>query len=478
MIMIRTLCISSLLSLLLFTAGGPVLSPGEIRTAVDHPDLKGSTIGVAVLDATTGEEIYMLNASRSLIPASNVKLFTTAALLHYLKPEYSIKTSLLSLSRASGQSLDGDLYIKGRGDPTLSEENLLLLAKQIYKTGIRHIKGDLVADESFFDSAGRPPSWNSGNFKSWYGAPVAALSCNFNVVSIIIYPFHVGRPPLVVADPFPDFFKIENRATTVSGLSKKENSINAWLSYQGGGAKITVEGKTKSSKKPLTIIRSVEEPSRYALHGIKRFLGFLGVKIDGRDRTGIAPPEAIEIACHSSKPLSLVVRDMNKVSSNSMAESLLKLLGAEIHGPPGSTEKGIKAVMRWLKDSGIETDGVTLDDGSGLSAKNRLTAESIARLLVSSLINEEHSHEMIASLPVAGVDGTLKSRAINGRFSRSIRAKTGRTKDAVSLSGYILPREGKKVAFSILINNYKKSVWKTQRGLDRICNSIVSLVAE
>jgi D-alanyl-D-alanine carboxypeptidase/D-alanyl-D-alanine-endopeptidase (penicillin-binding protein 4) len=241
---------------------------------------------------------------------------------------------------------------------------------------------------------------------------------------------------------------------------------------------IDVNGRIKTTEEPPNIIRSVDEPSLFALYGIGKLLKYLGVTVVGGSRIGRVPGKAVEIGDYTSKPLSLIVRDMNKVSSNFMAESLLKILGAEVYGPPGTTRKGLQAVRDFLHLQGIATDDVFLDDASGLSGKNRATAKSLAQVLVASLNNDEYSFEMVASLPMAGVDGTLKTRPIDPLLSRAVRAKTGRTKDAVTLSGYILPPKGKRTAFSILINNHKNSVWKTQRGLDRICNSILSSLSK
>ncbi|HKY32439.1 MAG TPA: D-alanyl-D-alanine carboxypeptidase/D-alanyl-D-alanine-endopeptidase [Candidatus Polarisedimenticolia bacterium] len=433
-------------------------------------DLGRSQVGMRVVEADTGRVVFDHNPDLPLKPASNMKVMTSAAALSLLRPEYVFSTVFLATARPSGGVLAGDLYIKGFGSPGLSGDQWWLMAREMKARGIDRIEGDLVGDDSYFDSRDRPEGWPSPSEDAFYNAPVSALSADFSAVTIVVRPGREGAAPDVVLTPFSSFFKVSNRALTRGASS----NLRVGRQFDGTQNTIIVDGHISSRSAPSVSYRSVEQPTLYALAAFREAASKEGIVIKGPSRRGAAPPTAVRIYEHESKPLSDLVRIMNKFSNNYMAESFLKTLGAETAGPPGTSEKGASAVLSFLEGLGAETRGLVLADGSGLSHADRLTASSLTAVLLAMYRDFESSFEFITSLPIGGVDGTLDRRMVGGPAQRRIRAKTGHLNGVSSLSGYAFTQQGKALAFAILVNAGRDSdVWKVRRGIDRLCSAMV-----
>jgi D-alanyl-D-alanine carboxypeptidase/D-alanyl-D-alanine-endopeptidase (penicillin-binding protein 4) len=244
--------------------------------------------------------------------------------------------------------------------------------------------------------------------------------------------------------------------------------------FDGGQNTIVVEGSISARSAPSVSYRCVEQPTLYALAAFREAAGKEGITITGATRRGVTPPGAQKIYEHESRPLSELIRTMNKLSNNYMAESFLKTLGAETAGAPGTTAAGSASVLTYLESIGVDTHPLVLRDGSGLSHENRLTASSLAAVLVAMYRDFEVYPEFMSSLAIGGVDGTLDRRMVGGSAQRRIRAKTGHLNGVSSLAGYAYTRQGKILAFAILTNaNGSGDVWDVRRGIDRLCSAMV-----
>ncbi len=443
---------------------------GELRRIVGSQPLASSNVSVQVLDAATGESLYAHNPGVMLKPASNMKLVTAAAALALLKPEYRFRTWFYADAPPDAAGVvRGNLYIKGGGSPGLVGEDWWQMARHLRALGVQRVEGGLVGDATFFDELERGPRWPSPQVDNPYNAPVSALSCFFNAVAVTVRPGAPGGPPAVFLEPFDGFFKIVNTAVT----SGRGRNLRLSRTFEGGQNVIHVAGRVGADAAPYTTYKNVEDPTLYALHAFREAASREGITFRDASRKGTVPGDARLIWTHESRPLAQLIRDMNKESNNFMAESILKTIGAEQSGSPGSTAKGAAAVRSWLASIGVATDGIVIADGSGLSPDNRLSADALAHILRTTQENFHAAPEFVASLPVGGVDGTLDGRLVETPAMRNIRAKTGFIRGVTSLSGYAMNRSGRALIFSILINDLGDRVWEGSRSVDRICDALV-----
>jgi D-alanyl-D-alanine carboxypeptidase/D-alanyl-D-alanine-endopeptidase (penicillin-binding protein 4) len=426
--------------------------------------------GVEVLSLPDGNRIFSHNARRPLRPASTMKILTSAAALTLLNPEFVYATDII----ASGPidetgTLAGNLYIRGSGAPDLVAEAWWLIARELARLGLRRVTGDLIADDSYFDAEPRPPGWPPPSADSWYNAPVSALSCNFNVVTVRATPgSHSGARPTLDLEPTTSFFRITNRARTAA----RRTSLSVDRLFDHGRNTLIVDGNIRLGSDPVVFHRAVENPTLFALHTFRDIAMREGIVIEGTLRKGLVPAEGRRLHSHRSRPLAVLVRDMNKNSNNFMAEALLKTIGARIEGEPGTTEKGIETMRSYLTELGVATTRARLVDGSGLSDLNRLQARLLTETLVRVQRDFTIGPELVGSLSVGGIDGTLDERFSNGVDRRRIRAKTGRLAGVATLAGYAVNRDGRAFAFAVLANDIRGSNVSAQRAIDRLVGEI------
>jgi D-alanyl-D-alanine carboxypeptidase/D-alanyl-D-alanine-endopeptidase (penicillin-binding protein 4) len=445
--------------------------PGALLAIIGGSELARTSLGMQVLEADTGRVIFSHNPGTPLKPASNMKVMTSAAALSLLRPEYVFTTTFYASARpGSDGTVRGDLIIKGSGSPGLTGEQWWLMAREIRARGITRVEGDLVGDDTIFDSRDRPEGWPSAAEDAFYNAPVSGLSADFGAVTIVVRPTTEGSAPEVFLTPFASFFKVVNHAVTRGGSS----NLRVGRQFDGAQNIIVVEGSISSRSAPSVSYRAVEQPTLYAVAAFREAASKEGITIRGVDRRGTVGAGAVKIYEHESRPLSELVLTMNKMSNNHMAESLLKTLGAETAGAPGTSEKGAAAVLSFLRGLNVDTSALRIHDGSGLSHEDRLTASSLASVMLDMYRDFEAYPEFMASLPIGGVDGTLDRRMVGGPAQRRIRAKTGHLNGVSALSGYAYTHQGKALAFSILVNaSGGADVWKVRRTIDRLCAAMV-----
>src|SRR3989338_2164268 len=454
----------------------PAVVSRGLKQGIDHilnnRCLSNGKVGIKIVSLKTGEVVYQRNSNELLIPASNVKLITTAAALSKLKSDYKFKTTIAYDGIKDGNTLKGNLYIKGYGDPKLVTEELLLMVGEIRNTGIEVISGDIIADDSFFDGERVGNGWKINCDSRAYNARIGALSFNFNTIAVDIEPAESRRErPEVIINPPTSFVEVVNKAITKN--RRIGDNITVDRLSEGDEDKIIVDGEISVGKKGMRFYRSISNPPIYTATVFKEFLEKEGITVKGRVISGLKPADAAELLTHESAPLSIIIRDLNKMSNNFMAEQILKTMGAEVKGVPGTAEKGLTVVREYLEGIGIPNGTYVLADGSGLSRLNRMTPSQIIKVLMTMYDDFKLQAEYVSSLSIMGVDGSLKHRMDGSTLDWMVRGKTGTLDGVSAVSGYTTcyscsVNKREVFAFSIIMNNLKcdvNRVWQIQNQI-------------
>ena len=438
----------------------------SVETILGNSCLRKQNFGIKIHSLERNKTLYSVNSHRLFAPASNVKLLTTAMALKRLRPEYRFKTGLYATTPVGGETLRGDIFIKGFGDPNLVSEQMWLLVKELKNIPLRKVHGDIIADASFFDNNLRVKTWKKGGVEA-YNAPLGALSFNFNTVTVHINPGEKpGDRPVVVVDPNIEFIRVDNRARTVSKSKRSRLIVNRI--DQGGHNKITISGVVSVNHARETYYLNITRPAYYAASVFKDYLRQEGVEVTGKVRVGFVPEGAYEILSHSSMPLSLILRGLNKFSNNFVAEQILKTIGADIYGPPGTTLNGLRAMDEYMQSLKYKPEGFSILDGSGLSRQNRLSPDQIVSVFQDMYADLGVYPEFISALGVMGRDGNVLKRMNGHNSAERARVKTGTLNSVSALSGYFQSADGERFAFSILMNDLKCSNGQAKRLQDRI----------
>ncbi len=440
--------------------------------------------GVYVL-ADDGTVQAAISADTPRAPASNLKILTTAAALHFLGEKYEFETTLTATARVKDGVIPGDLIVRGGGDPNISgrfyhddpEAVLRSWAKTMHAAGIRAITGDLLADDTFFDDVRFPPTWNRAEEFEWFAAQVSALSLNDNCLDLTVTPGKAGAPARVTAAPESDFFRLAGAPKSVAK----------------GNTKIILERKTDTNRIAVTgriNVRAaawkgwvtIDDPALFFVNTFARILREEGLRIDGAVRkvsrsAPAAPAPDSQLLLRHVSPLSRALPVINKNSQNLHAELLLRTVGAVRYGE-GSAAAGARAIGAFLDEIKAPREGLVIDDGSGLSATNRVTPRTFGQALHAMRARENFT-SFFDSLSVAGIDGTLKGPERFGVYPElkgSVFGKTGMIARASALSGYV--RNGARMwTFSLLFNHLPKGSAHAHRMQERIVRAIYLAMA-
>ncbi|MBL9041055.1 MAG: D-alanyl-D-alanine carboxypeptidase/D-alanyl-D-alanine-endopeptidase [Myxococcales bacterium] len=445
-------------------------------------------IGIAVLDLDSGQLLYGKNADLQINIASNVKLFTTAAALTLLGPEYRYKTVLYGDRDKTDKPGEWkNLYLRGYGDPWLSTEDLWKLTNELTVRGVKRVKGDIVIDDTFFDEQRVGPAFEQKNQDSAYRAPQGAVSLNNNAITVRVLPALVeGQPARVIVDPGSAYIALTNEARTV-GNGRTSLIVEASEEKDAVPGRertmVRVRGTIRTSESSgIDFHKRVAHPDLYAGATLIDLLSKRGIQVVGKVSRGTAPPTAQLLDTHHSQPLGVLVRDINKRSNNFTAEQVLKTLGADSSGKPGSWQKGIQAVSRYLETLGILPGRYQMVNGSGLFDSNRFSATQVVTLLRAAYRDFRIAADFVASLAVAGADGTIAHRLGGTPADRYVRAKTGTLNGISCLSGYAgTPLSSQQpirppLAFSILVNDVDEAggTGTAKRLQDAIVETLVA----
>ncbi|HEY0838909.1 MAG TPA: D-alanyl-D-alanine carboxypeptidase/D-alanyl-D-alanine-endopeptidase [Vulgatibacter sp.] len=452
--------------------------PAAIAAILQAAPIHDARTGVLVVDLDTGREIFARNADELLNPASNMKLLTTAAALSRLGPSFRFATELYVSDAPRAGVVKGSLYLKGKGDPSLDTERLFRIARELKRQGIKEIAGNLVIDDTYFDAEYDGPGWEQDDSDRPYMAGAGAVSLNFNAVGIHVHPGEgTGATARVELEPPSDYLVLDNQAIT--GPPGSRSRVVANSVPDGKRQKIVVRARIATNEPGEIQYRRISDPPRYTGESFKTLLGELGVKVRGKVVLGAVPADLKPIVVDRSEPLTVLIHKLNKWSQNHMSEMLLKTLGAESRGAPGTWAKGAAAIEDFLAaEVGIPKGSLVIRNGSGLNDTNRVSARQLVRLLTWIHSRSLIEPELLASLPIAGVDGTTRNRLGGTLGEGRVRAKTGTLQNVTALSGYVDAVGGRRFAFAIVVNDYPGRLSSVLPRVDAIGAAIASVGSE
>jgi len=424
--------------------------------------------GLKFYSLDKNQVLYEKNSHALFSPASNMKMVTSVAALKKVGPGYRFHTRVHTDGRIAHRVLKGNLYLQGLGDPSLVTEQMWILVNEIKNLPLKKVEGDIIADSSFFEDQGRLKTWRRYDGPEAYLAPLGALSFNFNTVTVHIEPGpRVGDPPLVIVDPEIDFIRIDNTAVTTGKRQRRGRLIVNRRAHENYN-EVTVSGNLPIHMARKKYYLNITDPERYTAEVFKKFLRQAGVEVTGSVRRGQVPRDATLLVDHESPPLGEILRGLNKFSNNFVAEQILRTLGAEIFGRPGTTENGVRVLSEYMNTLGYSAGQYRIVDGSGLSRQNRLSPDQIVRMLVDARNDMGIFPEFVSALGVMGLDGSVEDRMNGNKDAQRIRVKTGTLDQVSALSGYFQSRDGERFAFSILLNDLKCSNSKAMALQDKI----------
>jgi serine-type D-Ala-D-Ala carboxypeptidase/endopeptidase (penicillin-binding protein 4) len=468
----------------------------RIEEIVHRPALEPGFFAVKIVSLDTGQVIFQQNANKFVRPASNMKLYTVAAAFDRLTPDYHFITTVYAREKPEEGKIKGDLIIYGRGDPSFAArfnsgdyfKAINQLADRIVAAGVKRVKGDLVGDESYFNGAPLGSGWEWEDLQWSYGAQVSALTVNDNSIDLTVEAGNrIGFPAVVTTGPPATFMTINNRSVTGPRGSKNDLQI-----YRGLGANtLEISGNVPIGEKGFSGSVAISDPPLAFATMVRDALAKRGVKVEGQVRTvnarsggsmlvnpllgttpttNVPPPvPPVEIASLQSPPFTLIAANTLKPSQNLYTEIILRTLGRTTSTNSSQTneEAGLIVVRDFLRQAGVNESDLALNDGSGLSRNDMITANATVQLL-TFMSKHRYFAQFRDALPVAGVDGTLRTRMRNTPAEGNLRAKTGSLSSVASLSGYVTTAAGEHLVFSMMLNNYPDASALRRDSIDAI----------
>ncbi len=476
----------------------------RITQIVNQPALEPGFFAIKIVSLDSGTVVYEHDANKFVRPASNMKLYTVAAGFDRLTPDYHFVTSVYAKEKVDDGKIKGDLIIYGRGDPSIAArfnngdyfKGTNDLADRIVAAGVKRVKGDLVGDESYFNGDSFGSGWEWEDLTWSYGAPLSALSINDNAIDLTVKPGNkVGAPvTFITGPPAASFLTIINSATTSERGSRSALTIHRTL----GGNTLELSGTLPLGDAGFAGGIAIPDPALAFVSMLRDALIKRGVKIDGRLRTvnaqnngrlivtatnapaGPTSQAPVEVASLQSPPFSTTAAHTLKPSQNQYTELILRTLGATQPATGSDTGRtrdveslGLDVVRNFLHQAGIADDDVYLNDGSGLSRNDLITANDTVQLL-TYMSKHKYFEQFRDALPIAGVDGTLRTRMKGTPAEGNVRAKTGSLSSVASLSGYVTTAAGERLVFSMMLNNYPDAAAVRRESIDAIAVLLAS----
>jgi D-alanyl-D-alanine carboxypeptidase/D-alanyl-D-alanine-endopeptidase (penicillin-binding protein 4) len=506
----------------------------DIAAVLSQSPLNRAHWGIDVVDMETGKALYSQDSDQLFLPASNAKIFTTAAALAIAGRDYRFRTTVEAEGKIDDNGrLAGDLVIVGRGDPNISGRTLPYalktqrtpphtqiledMADQVARHGLKIVDGDLIGDDTYYAFERYAEGWAWDDLQWIDGAPVSALTFNDNVVFVNVLPGeHPGDKAVITVEPETSYYELDNRVmTSATGVAKRVG-----VHRDPGSKKIVLWGSLPAGDAGLKEPMSIEDPAEFVAQLFRMLLELRGITIRGKARArhgegaqffDQAVPQPINVptpaapspgaaassgmdasvsvaaqhvpelnplsgdtvlAEHVSTPLLDDIRVINKTSENLHAEMALRLAG-KLRGTGGSFEGGIAAVKQFLLQAGLKDDEFTFLDGSGLSRRDLVTPAATVQLLIYAA-RQPWGAAFEESLPVSGVDGSLTDRFKNTPAAGLIHAKTGSLSHVNALSGFGQTQSGKRFVFSIFCNNHNLPAVKVLAAMDAVMQLLVA----
>jgi D-alanyl-D-alanine carboxypeptidase/D-alanyl-D-alanine-endopeptidase (penicillin-binding protein 4) len=447
----------------------------RLSSLVNGTVARSSDAGILIAEVDSGRIVAERNPRMKLAPASNMKLFTTAAAIDILKPSFEVTTSVWIRGDidASG-TLNGDIRVTGRGDPTIggrfhdgsATAVLQDWAADLRHAGVKRVTGNLIFEYGYFDTEYIHPTWPRDQLVNWYEAPVAAFSMQEGCVAVRVLPGRPGKACTVQLEPPTSYLKVDNSCRTGRALP--------FVTRQLGTNTIIVRGGVPARSGVSEIFVTVENPVHYFASVTRETFQRSGIQIDG-ETTLVAHDQRTDwrVASKHSTPLSVIVYVINKKSQNHYAEQLVKMLGAEGRGE-GSWPAGTAEVKEWLTTKvGVPASEFDPVDGSGMSRNNQASANAFLTLL-RYMWKSPWREVFVSSLPYSGdPDSKFGNRLRRPPFARQVYAKTGYISGVIGLSGYVHAQSGKIYAFSFLFNRYRVGVSSVYQLQDEMLKEII-----
>lgn len=443
--------LTALLAALLAAPAHSATLPGSVAAALQEAGIPQDNAGIFVQEAGAAQPLIDHHAERAMTPASVMKLVTTYAGLEMLGPAHTWKTEVYRDGAQNGDTLEGNLVIKGYGAPKLTQEDFWMLLRHLRQSGIRHIHGDVVLDSSFYDVPHTDPGDFDGESTKAYNVAPQALLVNFQVVWFRLVPDAASGKVLVSADPNPAALHVENRLQ----LTDTGNCDN-WgdqVTHGGDGSvTVTFSGTLPASCGEKTLNLALFPNGPYLDGLFRQFWQEVGGSLSGRVRNGLTPPSAELLFAQPSPALGELVRDINKFSNNTMARSLYLSLGAEAQGAPATPQKSASTIRCWLGAKELDFPELVTENGSGLSRAERISPRHLGELLLAAY-QSPVMPELMSSLPVVALDGTMKKRLKDEYVARMAHIKTGTLDGVKAIAGYVRTASGRYMVVVFIINH-------------------------
>jgi D-alanyl-D-alanine carboxypeptidase/D-alanyl-D-alanine-endopeptidase (penicillin-binding protein 4) len=421
--------------------------PAAVSAALHEARIPSSAVGLVVAPLDDGSLKLAVNAAAPMNPASTMKLLTTYAALNLLGPTFQWRTEAYATSRPHGGRLDGDLILRGSGDPSLVIERFWMLVHRLRGLGLRQLHGSLVLDKSAFEPAAESGSSLDGNGLRPYNVAPDALLVNFKTLTLEFVPDPAASVARIIATPTLAGVKVAASVPLAKGPCGdwherlRADFSNPWAPRFAGRYSL----ECGEQRWHLSLL----DHTQFVGAAFRALWEASGGSWDGHVRQGRTPAGAVELLVHQSPPLSEIVRDINKFSNNVMARQLFLTLGAPDPGQSASAERSVHAVTAWLSRASLPMPELVLENGCGLSRLERISADSLARLLRQAYAGPRMP-EFVASLPVAGLDGTMRKRTA---ASGSAYIKTGFLDGVRALAGYVLAGSGHRYVVVAIVNH-------------------------
>ena len=419
--------------------------PRPVQQALRNAGVPASSVSAWVQEVGASRPSVAARAATPMHPASVMKLVTTYAALELLGPAYRWKTE----AYVNGE----DLVLRGYGDPNLNYESFWLLLRNLRDRGLRELRGDVVLDRSYFGPA-QYSSFDSELFRPYNVTPDALL-VNFKSLRFTFIP-EGDKGVRVFAEPALPGLEIVNQLKLGDGGCPDGNRAFRDLiqaAFQSRPPRASFVGTYPLSCGERDLNIALHDPQDYLAAMIRQLWGEMGVSWSGNVRDGMVPPSARLVYVHESEPLGDIVRDINKFSNNVMARQLFLTLGAELGGPPARAEEAARAIKEWVAKK-FAAPELVLENGSGLSRSERISAQHLAALLLAAW-KSPVMPEFVSSLPVVAADGTMKKRLRGERIAGSAHIKTGLLADARAIAGFVLDRSGRRHVVVMIANHPK-----------------------
>jgi D-alanyl-D-alanine carboxypeptidase/D-alanyl-D-alanine-endopeptidase (penicillin-binding protein 4) len=445
-------------------------------------ELQNASISLCVVDAQTGLQVCEYNSKLSLTPASTMKIITTSAALQLLGKDFKYETLLQysgTFDKASG-IINGDLYIKGSGDPSLNSEYFRKPEDTFYvankwaavlkEKGVKKITGQLVMDVSCFEED-IPTNWVWGDMGNYFGAGPSGLSYNDNKFYIVYKPAAKNGDSMVISKLVPQIDNI-----TISNYVKAGGTEDNAMVYRAPfGTDIKISGTLPVSTKPLSIEGSLPYPEQLLAKHLQKAFATQNIELGNKTVLKITAytkkqytKPLTTLYTYKSPSLEKIIFFTNLHSNNQYAESIFRTMALKSKGGFGSTAQGIQTIINHLKTKGFDTNGLFINDGNGLSRSNAVTAEHLTKILYMMCSDSITKLPFQTSLPVAGVSGSLRNLGKGTVLENNLKAKSGYITRVRSYAGYMKTKSGKEICLSLIINNFNGTPTDTKKKMEQI----------